>query len=381
MGAVAHRLLQQAMENDGARYGALLVEERGHLRLAAERGEAGVRVEGRTGQPVEQTALPTELLRGVRQTRQSVVLADAAGSHAHGSCARWQGVLHVSVLCVPVLAAGDTVGVLYLENELVASCFTPYRAMLAHLLASQAAIAMANARLFQELAAAHDDLRQANTRLEERVAERTRALEENHARLRQLERQHAAGEERQRIMSDLHDGLGSQLFVTLSRVDRNELDARQVADALRACIGDMRLVLEAMSPDGEDFLGAWGSFRFRWEAQLRDAGVASRWEVTAADEGVPLPATTGLQVLRVAQEALTNVLKHARARNVRVRLAATARHLQLEIADDGIGPPRDTVSAGRGLGNMRARAARIGAALSLVPANPGTLLRLELPLR
>lgn len=381
MGAVAGRLLQQAMENAGARYGALLLEERGQLRLATERGEEPGRCEGRTGVAIDQTTLPVDLLVGVRLAQKSVVLADAATSHAYGACKRWQGASPVSVLCVPVVAAGEAVGVLYLENELIAGCFTPDREMLAHLLASQAAIAMANARLFQELGAAHDGLRQANVQLEERVTERTLALEQNHARLRQLERQHAAGEERQRIMSDLHDGLGSQLFVTLSRVERDELDARQVADALRGCIGDMRLVLEAMSPDGQDFLEAWGSFRFRWESQLLNAGVASRWDAEGAGENLPLASNTGLQVLRVAQEALTNVLKHARARQVHVRLACEGGTLQLEIADDGIGLQAANAGSGRGLGNMRARAARIGGTVSIEPARPGTLLRLQLPLR
>lgn len=381
MGAVAGRLLQQVMENAGARYGALLQEERGQLRLATEReGEPGLG-EGRIGLPVEQTGLPHGLLRSVWLTQKSVVLADAAGSHAYGSCGRWQGASQVSVLCVPVVAAGETVGVLYLENELITGCFTPDREMLAHLLASQAAIAMANARLFQDLGAAHDGLRQANAQLEERVADRTRALEENHKRLRQLERQHAADEERQRIMSDLHDGLGSQLFVTLSRVERGELDGPQVAGDLRACIGDMRLALEAMSPDGEDFLQAWGSFRFRWDSQLRNAGLASHWDDSGTGESLPLASTTGLQVLRVAQEALTNVLKHARAQRVRIRLAATDNLLQLEIADNGIGPPPAGAGPGRGLGNMRVRAVRIGAAVTIEAAHPGTLVRLELPLR
>lgn len=381
MSAVADKLLQQLMENAGARYGALLQEERGQLRLVAEReGESGL-AEGRTGQPVEQTRLPVGLLCSVWLKQKSVVLADAVGSHAYGSCARWQGASAVSVLCVPVVAAGETVGVLYLENELIAGCFTPDREMLAHLLASHTAIAMANARLFQDLGAAHDGLRQANAQLEERVVERTRALEENHARLRQLERQHATDEERQRIMSDLHDGLGSQLFVTLSRVERGELDALQVAGDLRACIGDMRLALEAMSPDGEDFLQAWGSFRFRWDSQLLNAGVASHWNDQGTGDSVPLASTTGLQVLRVAQEALTNVLKHARARQVCVRLAATDTLLQLEITDDGIGPPADTTRAGRGLGNMRMRASRIGGTVTVEAARPGTLVRLQLPLR
>ncbi|WP_167772807.1 AAA family ATPase [Ramlibacter humi] len=373
----AGQLLQHAMENAGARYGALLLDEGGGMKLAAERAEAGARLENRAGAALEQTALPQGLLRSVRAGGEAV-LADARAEPAHGPCLRWASHTAVSVLCVPVVAAGGTLGALYLENELHAGCFTPERAAVARVLAAQAAIAIANARLFGELAVAHEELQRANALLEERVAQRTRQLEDNHQRLRQLERRRAADDERQRIMRDLHDGLGSQLFVTLSRVERGELAAPQVGDALRACIVDMRLVLEAMSPDGDDFLEAWGSFRFRWEGQLRDAGVASRWQAQADLPAIALPAPTALGLLRIAQEALTNVLKHAQARHVEVRLALHEGTLRLELRDDGRGFTGEPGPASRGLANMRARASRMHAALEIEPLQPGTCVRLRL---
>ncbi|MBE7939520.1 MULTISPECIES: AAA family ATPase [Ramlibacter] len=380
MAAVAARLLQQAMENAGARYAALLLHLDGQLVLAAQRAEAGARQEPPTPVPLAQTLLPAPLLRAVQQGGEALVLEDACAPHPWGASPRWHGRAGVSVLCVPVVAARDVLGVLYLENELTAGCFTPERTTLAGVLAGQAAIAIANARLFSELGAAHAGLRQANTRLEERVAERTRALEENHARLRRLERQIAADEERQRIMRDLHDGLGSQLFVTLSRVERDELEREDIASALRACIADMRLVLEAMTPDGNDFLAAWGSFRFRWEAQLAQAGLASHWAVRGAGDTLELPAATALQVLRIAQEGLANVMKHARAKRVEVGIAVEDGALCLAVRDDGVGLKDAPGPGSRGLDNMRARARRLGATLAIEAAHPGTRLALQLPL-
>ena len=127
-------------------------------------------------------------------------------------------------------------------------------------------------------------LAQLNRTLELRVAERESTLSKNYERLRQLERQHAAGEERQQIMRDLHDGLGSQLFLMLSRAEGGQIDQPEMVQALRECIADMRLTLEAMSPETNDFLQAWGNFRFRWQHALETSGLACTWELDAGGD-------------------------------------------------------------------------------------------------
>src|SRR6185369_15803044 len=104
-------------------------------------------------------------------------------------------------------------------------------------------------------------IEQLNRTLESRVAERESALSENFDRLRKLEREHAVVEERQQIMRDLHDGLGSQLFLTLSRAEVGRIDQGEIVQALRECIADMRLTLEAMGPESSDLLQAWSNFR------------------------------------------------------------------------------------------------------------------------
>lgn len=217
-----------------------------------------------------------------------------------------------------------------------------------------------------------------NRTLEQRVQQRERALADNYAQLGRLSRERAADEERQRIMRDLHDGLGSQLFVTLSRVEVRQIDYDGICEALRHCIADMRLALDAMSPEGNDFLEAWSNFRHRWEGQLETAGLLCSWEVQVPGGVLELPPHAGLQLLRVAQEALTNVLKHAGARRVSVLLQADAGCICLEVKDDGRGlPTGDVATMGRGLANMALRAARLDGRLECEPARPGTLVRLR----
>ncbi|HWP13880.1 MAG TPA: ATP-binding protein [Ramlibacter sp.] len=222
---------------------------------------------------------------------------------------------------------------------------------------------------------------QLNRTLETRVAERETALANNYEQLRRLERQHAAAEERQRIMRDLHDGLGSQLFLTLSRVEVGRIDRGEVVQALRECIADMRLTLEAMSPESNDFLQAWGSFRFRWQQLLETAGLASSWEVDASDRLVELSPHVILQLLRIVQEALTNVLKHAGAGKVAIRLRTDERTIGIEVFDDGRGLGNGNTHAGHGFVNMRARAERVGAQLEITDRHPGVRVSVELSRR
>ena len=214
-------------------------------------------------------------------------------------------------------------------------------------------------------------LAQLNRTLELRVAERESTLAKNYERLRQLERQHAAGEERQQIMRDLHDGLGSQLFLLLSRAEGAQIDQQEMVPALRECIADMRLTLEAMSPQSDDFLQAWGNFRFRWQHLLEASGLACTWELDAGGESIDLSPHATLQLLRIVQEALTNVLKHARARQVVVRLRVDERTLAIEVADDGRGMADANPQGGHGLNNMRARALHLGAELEIANQHPG----------
>lgn len=239
-----------------------------------------------------------------------------------------------------------------------------------------------------------DQVEAANRTLEARVREREREIAANYDRIAALQTEQAATDERQRIMRDLHDGLGSQLFISLSRAERGALDAPAMADTLRGAIGQMRVAIEALAADDQDFRTAFGNFRFRWDTRLREAGLQPQWQVALPDAVLAIAPHDALQILHIAQESLTNVVKHARARTVTVQLVQDGPVLQLDITDDGVGlpapepagagaPGRSAGSGGRGRANMRARAARLKATLEIMPgqgASPGTQIRLRVPL-
>jgi signal transduction histidine kinase len=230
-------------------------------------------------------------------------------------------------------------------------------------------------------------VRELNETLESRIADREKSLADNYARLAELERQNAASQERKLIMREIHDGLGSKLFTSLSRVERGAMDAPQMAASLRACISDMRLALDALAPDDHDLLIAFGDFMFRWQAELQALGMRCEWEVDVTGEALPLAPHATLKVLRIAQEALTNVAKHSRAERVVLSLRQADQWLLLSIHDDGAGLAAPILhiapiaSAGRGIRNMRARAEQLGGTLNIEQVEgKGTRVVLALPL-
>lgn len=218
-----------------------------------------------------------------------------------------------------------------------------------------------------------------NRALEQRVSRREAELAARFRDAAELERLQAAGDERQRILRELHDGLGAKLLASLLRVEGGQLDAGGLARELRECLADMRLASETLVPGQADWAAAVGNFRFRWDALLRSAGVEPQWQIELPDGGPTVAPYLALQLLRVMQEALTNVLRHADANHVRVRTARDSAALLVQIEDDGRGIDARTAPRGRGLADMRTRAASVGASIvHCTAAGGGTRVELRL---
>jgi signal transduction histidine kinase len=149
---------------------------------------------------------------------------------------------------------------------------------------------------------------------------------------------------------------------------------------LHRAIDEMRIAIEALASDEKDFRTSFGNFRFRWDQRLRDAGVLPTWQVEVPDAVLAVPPHDSLQLLRIVQEALTNVLKHARAKQVQVSLRHVAGALELQVRDDGVGRAAPPSAGGRGMAGMRARAAKLGARLDLTQDEHGMQVLLVLPL-
>ena len=206
-------------------------------------------------------------------------------------------------------------------------------------------------------------------------------------------------EERRRLRRDLHDGLGPQLATLTLKLDaaRNLLAHEpKAADALlaelkaetQASIADIRRLVYALRPPALDDLGLVSAIREQttnYGLPHRPEGEADHadtvvFSLEAPEQLPPLPAAVEVAVYRIAQEAITNVARHARARTCRIRISL-GKDLQLEIIDDGVGLPLDR-HAGVGLTSMRERAAELGGSCEIEPMPTGgtrVLVRLPLP--
>jgi signal transduction histidine kinase len=224
-----------------------------------------------------------------------------------------------------------------------------------------------------------------NVELEARVQQKHSELEQQFARLRDLEEKRAVGAERERIMREMHDGMGAQLVSTLALVEAEQPGDGAVATALREALQEMRLVIDSLDPTLEDIPSILATMRSRLEPRLLRVGLRFDWQVQDLDPAPTLGAGALLDVLRIVQEAVTNVLKHANARVIRVRTANENDSEGLpccvvEVSDDGRDGAETTPGSGRGLTNMRHRAARLGGTLDVRSEPTGTRVRLCLPL-
>lgn len=215
--------------------------------------------------------------------------------------------------------------------------------------------------------------------LRERVAQTQAELSKTYEELRLRRETAAVNRERVRIMRDLHDGLGGELASMLALADAPEPRQREIALHARAALADMRLIISSLEDYGGDLTLALGSWRERAEPQLRAAGLSLVWNISDVPSLAWLGPAQTLDVLRIVQEATTNVIKHARASQVTIATLETEEGVSLTICDDGVGGVPQ--AGGNGIGNMKARAARLNAVLRILSAPGGVCVQLVLPRR
>jgi two-component system sensor histidine kinase UhpB len=181
----------------------------------------------------------------------------------------------------------------------------------------------------------------------------------------------AQEQERVRIARELHDEVGQTLTALLWTL---EGDAQE---RVRAALDDVRAIARRLRPEALDDLGLIPALSALTVAIQKSSGLRverSLDPVAAAELG----PDEELVVYRVAQEALTNVVRHADARRATVSLARTGGDVVLEIADDGRGLDPDHATEGAGLRGMRERAVLIGARLQVARRADTTVVQLAI---
>jgi signal transduction histidine kinase len=229
--------------------------------------------------------------------------------------------------------------------------------------------------------AARGTILSANLTLEHRLNEREVQLREVYASREKILAQQATTEERQRIMRDMHDGLGSNLMSMLLAARRGDAEPAKVAEGLQSVIDEMRLLIDSMDSVGESLGSAFAIFRERVQPRVKSAGMAFDWHDETGGNLPDFGPRTVLQVFRIMQEAVTNALKHSGGNVLQVTLSFSpdpAFALRLAIADDGAGMGK-TNPRGKGLSIMASRASEIGGRVDVVTGGRGVTVLLDLP--
>jgi len=238
--------------------------------------------------------------------------------------------------------------------------------------------------LVQRATSSTREVHRLNATLSEIVATREAELRQAFDQLRQSEQQRAIEGERRRLMRDMHDGLGSQLVQTLNLVRSTQvpLNIDHVESMIRHALEELRITLDSLEPMEGDLPTILGTFRQRVGPALHAAGVELVWDVEEVPPLRTLDAQGVMHLFRCIQEVFANIVKHAQATRVVVRTFNTSADVILFVEDNGIGlsSPDPARHPGRGLDNLRVRAAKIGATVTFFRMNPGTGVEFRFPI-
>jgi len=202
-------------------------------------------------------------------------------------------------------------------------------------------------------------------------------------------------EERTRIARELHDELGVRLtcfrldlarlrsFMSWPSIPCEEIEKKihSMTAEVDATIALVQRLVAELRPGILDDLGLAAAVE--WQCQDLERRSGLRCSCVATEERIPLPKPLVTAVFRICQEALMNVVRHAEATVVRVRLEQVDGYLQLEVNDDGIGISPEKLSDSRSFGllGMRERAASLGGQIEIAGRpEKGTTVMLQLPL-
>ena len=192
--------------------------------------------------------------------------------------------------------------------------------------------------------------------------------------------------EKLRIGRELHDEIGQELTAVVLQAERAadgdpslaQAELARVAEAIRQSLDQVRRIARELRPEALDDLGLVNAL-IALCSRVGEQGLRVRRQLQG--KLPPLSPDVELVIYRVAQESLTNALRHAHARTATVSLEADDEGVTLSVEDDGEGMPNGLPSDTAGIGGMRERALLIGAQLAIESgAGEGTRVRLTVPL-
>jgi len=206
-----------------------------------------------------------------------------------------------------------------------------------------------------------------------------RSRHQAHLKLQYIKEREATEKERNRLLREMHDGLGAQLTTALYAARNNQASVEEIADYLQLALEDLRIMMDSMQAFDGNVATLLGQLRYRLERRIQQAGLALTWQVDDLPGFPNMTPQDALNLQRIVQETLVNTIKHARASKVSLVACMTAPDcLKIQIKDDGCGFDEQSAEVtGRGLSNLHYRAVELNARLS-INTQPGQGCSIEL---
>jgi signal transduction histidine kinase len=309
------------------------------MRTAAVVGVEGDKAMGRPVYALEDSPL----LRRVLEDQQPILMDDLRGDDRRDQIPVAEPLR--SALCIPLCVKDDAMGILIVGSRSPAR-FSQQHVSIAVAVASQAAVGLHNARLFQQLRALASHL------------------------------QVAREEERTNIAREIHDEFGQALTALKMdlawlghRLLKEQTDLQTKMDAMSSLldttIQNVRRVATELRPGLLDQLGLTAAIE--WQAQEFTERTGIEHELSLGDEDIQLQLDIATAIFRIFQETLTNVVRHSRATHIAVELRDTPDEVVLIVRDNGkgISPSRVVDPQSLGLIGMRERARTWGGAVTV----------------
>lgn len=391
-----HTLLEKILDSSMELLGA----ERGSLLIYPEAG--GSDLELKATRNINQLDLNRQISRSVIENviskKQALILADAVNDSSFKNQASIIAQEIRSVICVPIINRDMLIGLIYLDNHLLKEVFTEEDRKVLELIASQAGVCIENARLYrrlkkysQELEQSRDAIADWNRTLEQRVDERTRELNNLIEQLKEHARtveELTIAKERNRLAMDVHDTLGNTMTLLIKLLEASKINIRnnpekteaQIDDAIMAARDGFTKLKRSIKGLAQEKLEAntFETVLYDLVKEYQAAGVKIDLET------VKIPQfrdkNFSFTIFKICQEAVTNAIRHGKAKNVAIRLQTNDNILILTIKDNGDGC--NGFVKGSGLTGMEQRVNVLNGKITFnTIAREGFTIRAEIPIK
>lgn len=395
------KILDRAMELIGAARGVLLLyPEMGEKRL-----ETKVFRNVTLDEAQQQKFISQSIISQLEKERRPLIITDALSDIDLGIQSSVIINKIRSVICAPIVNRGIMLGVIYLDNNLVGGLFSEDDAEVLDIITGQAGISIENALLYNRLKTYSEEIEESrnkinkwNQRLEQRVNERTEELKAKNVELNhmieqlkehaQMVEELAIAKERNRLAMDVHDTLGNTMSLLIKLLEASKISARGNSEKAETHIDNAIMVAR------EGFSELKRSIKGLVPGKLAEDTLETAIQELAKEylaAGVKIDFKSGkitelkdkefsFILFKICQEAITNAIRHGKAKNINIQLVIVNDKLLLSVRDDGNGCT--SFIKGSGLTGIEQRVTDLNGSINFQnAAGKGFTIQVEIPIK